>query len=48
LIGPSHKKVETMEAPQNRRFHGKMEYLPFGPPIQLRSGGLWANHRGLK
>jgi len=30
LIGPSQKKkkVETMEAPQNSRFYGKMECLP--------------------
>jgi hypothetical protein len=25
------KKVETMEAPQNRRFYGKMECLPLWP-----------------
>jgi len=25
------KKVETMEAPQNRRFYGKMECLPLRP-----------------
>jgi hypothetical protein len=28
LIGPSPKKVETKEAPQNRRVYGKMECLP--------------------
>jgi len=28
LIGPLQKEVETMEAPQNRRFYGKMECLP--------------------
>jgi hypothetical protein len=22
------RKVETMQTPQNRRFYGKMEYLP--------------------
>jgi len=27
------KKVETMEASQNRRFYGKMKCRPFGPPI---------------
>jgi hypothetical protein len=27
------RKVETMEAPQNRRSYGKMECLPFGPHI---------------
>jgi hypothetical protein len=28
MMGPSQKKVETMEVPQNRRFYGKMECLP--------------------
>ncbi len=27
LIGPSQNKVETVKAPQNRRFSGKMGYL---------------------
>jgi hypothetical protein len=27
------KKVQTMHAPQNRRFYGKMECLPFDPPM---------------
>ncbi len=31
LAGPSPKKVETMEAPQNRRFYEKMECLPLWP-----------------
>jgi hypothetical protein len=31
LIGPLQKKVETMEAPQSRRFYGKMECLPLWP-----------------
>jgi hypothetical protein len=31
LIGPRQKKVETMEAPQNRRFYEKMECLPLWP-----------------
>jgi hypothetical protein len=39
------KKVETMEAPQNRRLCGKMECLP---TIYVRRGGLWAKHMGLK
>jgi hypothetical protein len=26
-------KIETMEAPQNRKIYGNMECLPFGPPI---------------
>jgi hypothetical protein len=32
LIGPSQKE-KLKEAPQNRRFYGKMECLPFGPNI---------------
>jgi hypothetical protein len=47
LIGPSQKKVETMEPPQNRRFYGKMECLPFDPPIWVRKGEVWAKHMGL-
>ncbi len=31
LFDPSHKKVETMEAPQNRRFYVNMECLPLWP-----------------
>ncbi len=31
MIGPLNKKVETMEVPQNMRFYGKMECLPFRP-----------------
>jgi len=31
MIGPWQKKVETMEAPQIRRFYEKMECLPFWP-----------------
>jgi hypothetical protein len=30
------KRVETIEAPHNRRFYGKMELPP-----HLRRGGLW-------
>jgi hypothetical protein len=37
LIGPLQKKVETTEAPQNKRFYGKMECLP-----------LWATYIGEK
>jgi len=37
-----------MEAPQNRRFYGKMECLPFGPPIWVKRGEVWAKHMGLK
>jgi hypothetical protein len=42
-------KIETMEAPQNRRFYGKMECHPLWPTyIYLRRGGLWAKHKGVK
>jgi hypothetical protein len=37
MIGTFQKKVETIEAPQNKRFYEKMECLslwpPFGPTI---------------
>jgi hypothetical protein len=39
------KNVETMEAPQNRRFYGKMECLFLWPAY---IGGLWAKHMGIK
>ncbi len=31
LIGPSQKKIETMDAPQNRRFYWKTKCLPLWP-----------------
>jgi len=31
MIGPLQKKVETMEAPQIRRFYGNMECLSLWP-----------------
>jgi hypothetical protein len=38
-----------MEAPQNRRFYGKMEVpLSLWAIYILRRGGLWAKHMGLK
>jgi hypothetical protein len=30
---PIAKEIQTMQAPQNRRFYGKMECLLFDPPI---------------
>jgi len=38
LIGPSQKKVETMEASQNRRSYGKMECLPLWPTCICEKG----------
>jgi hypothetical protein len=44
-IAKKKKKVETMEALQNRRFYGKMKCLPpFGQPISVRRGGLCAKN----
>jgi hypothetical protein len=42
--------IVTCIVTQNRRFHGKMEWKPFGPPIYVRRGGIWpwAKHMGLK
>jgi len=42
------KKVETVEAPQNTRFYGKMECLPLWPTYIGEKGGLWAKHMRLK
>jgi len=38
LIGPSQKKVETMEAPQNKRFYEKMDSLPLWPNYIIERG----------
>jgi hypothetical protein len=48
IDSPSQNKVETMEAPQNRRFYGMIECLPFWPTYRWGGGGLWAKHMGLK
>jgi hypothetical protein len=37
-----------MEAPQNRRFYGKMECLSLWPTYIGQKGGLWPKHMGLK
>jgi len=42
------KKVEIMEAPQNRRFYGKMECLPLWPIYICERGRTWAKHMALK
>jgi len=47
FIDPLQKKVETMEAPP--KIEDSIERLsasPFGPPIHMRRGGLWATHMG--
>jgi len=44
------KKIETIEAPQNKRFYGKLECLLLWLTYvgEKRRGGLWAKHMGLK
>ncbi len=42
------KKVETMEASQNKRFYCKMGCVPLWPRYIGEKGGLWAKHMGLK
>jgi hypothetical protein len=48
LIGPSQKKVEIMEAPQNRIFYGKLKCVPLWPTYIGEKGRIWAKHMGLK
>jgi len=45
---PIAKKVETMEAPQNRRFHGKMECLPLWPTYIGEKGRTLGKTFGIK
>jgi hypothetical protein len=37
-----------VNAPQNRRFYGKMEFLTLWPSYIGEKGRLWAKHMGLK
>jgi hypothetical protein len=49
LIGPSpKKKVETIEAPQNSRFYGKMECLPLLPTYRGEKGRTLLKTYGIK
>ncbi len=49
MIGPLQKSAETFAARQSRSSVGRVAVaLPFGPAIQVRRGGLWAKHMGLK
>jgi hypothetical protein len=41
------KKIETMGAPQNRRFYGKMDCLPLWPSY-IGEKGRTSKHMGLK
>ncbi len=42
------KKVEIMEALQNKRFYGKMECLPLCPTYMGEKGRTLGKHMGLK
>jgi hypothetical protein len=42
------KKLKLWRLPKIEDSMERWSASPFGPPIELRSGGLWANHRGLK
>jgi hypothetical protein len=42
------KKIKTMEAPENRRFHGKMECLPLWPTYIGEKGRTLGNTYGIK
>jgi hypothetical protein len=48
VIGPLQKKDETMEAPQNRRFYGKMEYLHIWPTYIDEKGRTLGQTYGIK
>jgi hypothetical protein len=48
LIGPLQKKVETMEAPQNRRLYGEMECVPLWPTYLGENGRTLGKTYGIK
>jgi hypothetical protein len=48
LIGPSQKKVESTEAPQNKRFYGNMECLPLWPTYIGEKGRTLGKTYGIK
>jgi hypothetical protein len=45
---PITKKLETMEAPHNRRFYGKMECLPLWPTCIGEKGRTLGKTYGIK
>jgi len=48
-IGPlQKKKVQTMEAPPNRRFYGRMECLPIWPKYTAEKGRTLGKTYGIK
>jgi hypothetical protein len=48
LIGPSQKIVEIIEAPQIRRFYGKMECFSLGPTYIGEKGRTLGKTYGIK
>jgi hypothetical protein len=42
------KKVQTMEPPQNRRFYGKIEFLPIWPTYLGEKGRTLGKTYGIK
>jgi hypothetical protein len=48
LISPLQKIYKTMEAPQNRRFYGKMEYLSLWPSYIREKGRTLGQTYGIK
>jgi hypothetical protein len=48
LISPSQNNVETMKAPQNRRFYGMIECLPLWPNYIGEKGRTLAKTYGIK
>jgi hypothetical protein len=48
LIGPSHKKVETAKASQNKRFYGKMVCLSLWPTYIGEKGRTLGKTYGIK
>jgi hypothetical protein len=43
---PKKYKIEALEAPSNRSLYVKIKWLTFDPPIYVKKGELWANHKG--
>jgi len=45
---PIAKKIEIMEAPQNRRFYGKMDCFPLWPTYIGEKGRTFSKTYGIK
>jgi hypothetical protein len=48
LIGLSPKKLKLSRFPKIEDSMERCNASPFGPPIYVRRGGLWAKHMGFK